>query len=85
MVDVLNLCTPALGQIQETPYFGTFVAPAPSSFSDPVYVLIPEIDPLQPWPAINTWPQSHGTTLPAVGGSCMLAFDNRRNLWLVAW
>src|SRR5581483_2055359 len=30
MVDVLNLCTPARGQIQETPYFGTFVAPAPS-------------------------------------------------------
>lgn len=84
MPNVLNLCLEATGQVQYMPFFGQVVAPAPASFASPLNVLLPDIDNTTPW-SLGRWPQSHGTTLPTVGTTCLVAFDNRRNPWVVAW
>jgi len=83
--NVLNLCSNALGQIQNTPYYATVVDPAPTDFTDPLVLLVPDIDPLQQFPPFTTWPQLHGSTLPVVGDSVTLLKDNRANWIVVAW
>jgi hypothetical protein len=58
--------------------------PAPTSFSQPLYVTRPAWNPDYNW-TITDWPACHGSTLPAQGAECMLIIDTANNLRCVWW
>lgn len=56
--------------------------PAPSSFTDPLFVVLPhDTDYAE---RIDDWPVIHGATLPALGADVLVAIDERNN-WRVVW
>lgn len=60
------------------------VQPAPTSFSDPLYVIVPEMSgdvPLGPC----EWMEGHGTALPARGAKVVVVFDEREVPVIVWW
>jgi hypothetical protein len=82
----LNLVPNAVGQSRPQLVSGQVsdAQPAPASFSDPLYVVIPQWRPDYYW-IVNDWPADHGATLPTGGEACLLAYDDQRVLWVVRW
>lgn len=60
------------------------IAVAPTDQNELVEVIIPEFDPHLKWGPCR-WQARSDTALPAVGDSCLVIFDNRREGWVVAW
>ena len=58
--------------------------PAPASFNDPVFVLVPAISMETPYGPLS-WPATHGRTLPGPGDSMVLALDERGVVHVIAW
>lgn len=73
---------PAPARAVVTGYIST-LQPAPTSFDDPVYVIIPERSIDSPYGPCR-WPAIHGSTLPAQGAEALLAFD-QAGLPIVVW
>ena len=64
-------------------WYGT-VAKTCTDITQAIPVIIPEFDPMLEWgPCL--WQSRDATSLPAKGDRCLVAFDNRRNPWVVAW
>jgi len=61
------------------------VARAPSSTTESLFVLTPGFSLAYPYeiPA-GQW-QARGTTLPALGAECAIAFDDKGDGWVVGW
>jgi hypothetical protein len=75
--------TPAPQRLVVDGYVST-VQPAPSSFSDSLYVIVPEMStevPLGPC----EWMEGHGTALPAQGAKVVVVFDEREVPVIVWW
>lgn len=66
-----------------TLWFATF-ATAVADLGDLAPVIIPEFDENLQWGPCR-WQSRDATSLPAKGDQCLVAFDNRRNPWVVAW
>lgn len=84
MTSALNLALPAVGRAGEKIILTTLstVQPAPSSFTDPLYV-VPPWSPNIFW-QIDDWAPIHGAALPQPGTACVLIEDdygNRRCVW----
>jgi hypothetical protein len=68
--------------IDRVPWYGRIVAPQPVSTTDPIYVVIPDLDP--------TWvigPAKWSSVLLAdavVGATCLIVFDNQHTPWVVS-
>jgi hypothetical protein len=86
MPNILALVPNAVGQPRATRIYGQVSThkPAPSNFSDPVYVVIPQWHDTYFY-QFNDWPADHGNTLPAQGADCLIEIDDQRNMWLVRW
>ena len=67
----------------QAPIWYGFVAENAVDHVTPVPVIIPEFDEHLQWGPCR-W-QARDGQLPSQGDACVLAFDNRRELWVVAW
>ena len=80
------LGTRPTGQVGQTLVSGVVSAnqPAPASFSDPLWVLVPSIDAAT---AISfaVWPRLHGTSLPQPGALVLVAIDEKGGKSVVRW
>jgi len=47
-------------------------------------VIIPDFDPNLQWGPAR-WQTRDDVTLPRKGDACLIAFDNHRNPWVIAW
>lgn len=56
----------------------------PSSFSDPLHVLVPNWS-VNEYFTITDWPACHGSTLPSGGAAVVLVRDDQNNLICVWW
>lgn len=61
------------------------VATTASGLSDTVEVVIPEFDVAQRWGPCKWQPRGDVTTFPARGDSCIIIFDNNRDIWIIGW
>lgn len=60
------------------------ISKAPTDFSDPVMVILPDWDEHLQWgPCL--WQSRDDVSLPAVGDVCLVVVNNRRMAWVVAW
>jgi hypothetical protein len=76
MVDVLagsSLGEPTPQSTVEVGYVSQS-RPAPTSFDDQVWVILPDHDPEVPYGPVS-WPAIHGQTMPGQGTKMWLAFD----------
>ena len=86
----LMLVLPAVSQaepntIQSKVCANTAATPAPSSFTDPLYVEVPH-RPTFHYPPFTDWPACHGSTLPDAGDVVLLEQDyNKRKWWVARW
>lgn len=55
-----------------------------TDLSDLVPVIIPEFDEQLEWGPCR-WQSRDDTSLPNQGDEALVAFDNRRNPWIVVW
>lgn len=55
-----------------------------ADLSDLVPVIIPEFDEQLQWGPCR-WQSRDDISLPAKGDEALVAFDNRRNPWIVTW
>lgn len=63
--------------------YGT-VAKAAADITDLVPVILPDYDEHLQWGPCR-WQSRDAVSLPAKGNACLVAFDNRREPWIVAW
>lgn len=87
-MDVTQLLSPAAsgGQRALTILSG-YVSrnrPAPASFSDPVWVIVPSHGSDAPYGPLE-WPASHGTTLPVAGTPMVLGIDDNGTPHVLWW
>lgn len=81
MTDLRDLVeAPSEGRIL---WYGKITADA-ADFTDLVPVVIPEFDAQLEWGPCR-WQSRDATSMPVAGNECLVAFDNRRNPWIVAW
>lgn len=60
----------------ESPFLtGVVATPAPASFSDDLWVLLPEFSTERPLGPCQ-WKSEHGATLPAVGAKVVVVLDD---------
>lgn len=64
-------------------WYGTFAADV-DDLTDLAPVIIPEFDPGLQWGPAR-WQARDSVSLPRKGDSCLVAFDNRREPWVIAW
>lgn len=85
--NVLQLLPNALSQPKTQILFARVSAnqPLPLAASDPLYVVIPDIDNDLYWKIHPGFWAPNGTALPAASAQCLLIYDNRQNLWCVQW
>jgi hypothetical protein len=57
--------------------------PAPASFDDPAWVIIPSHSAQVPVPL--SWPAIHGATMPAPGTPVTVAYDDQGTPQLISW
>lgn len=57
--------------------------PAPSDFTDPLFVTLP-FNPTHAYRVMN-WPVIHGATLPALGADVLVIFDDRKTVRVPWW
>jgi hypothetical protein len=55
-----------------------------ADFNQPVWVVIPDASPTHYWGPCG-WQSRDAQTLPQKDDLGIVVFDNRRNLWLIAW
>ena len=86
MPNPLALIQGALGQPSPTIIWGVVSSsqPAPTSFSQPLYVVRPAWNPDYNWTVVD-WPACHGNALPTQGAECLLLIDTANNLRCVWW
>lgn len=58
-------------------------ANAPSAAGKPLFVTIPSREGATR--TVEGWVAKADGALPLVGSECLLAFDENRNAWVVAW
>ncbi len=58
--------------------------PAPASFDDPVWVILPSHSNDRPYGPL-AWPTIHGATKPVAGTPVWVAFDENSTPVLVSW
>jgi hypothetical protein len=58
--------------------------PAPLSFNDPLYVVLPDYSVDHAF-KIDDWPAIHGATLPALGADVLVLIDDRNNKRVAWW
>lgn len=85
MTNVLNLMPNALSQNAEDIVYAqvSINQPVPTSYSDPLYVVIPDADANE-FLTITDWPKVEGSSFPTSGADCLLIADNRAN-WRCVW
>jgi hypothetical protein len=86
MVDVregLRTATP-VGQPPVASGYVSTLQPAPTSFDDPVYVIVPSHSTDRPYGPL-AWPAIHGATKPDQGTPCWVAFDDNDTPIIVSW
>lgn len=86
MGNVLNLLPNAVGQGQQSVVHAvvSLRKPQPASFSDPLYVIIPDWRPDYAIKLVD-WPAVHGATLPVPGDEAVLIRDDFNTFWCVWW
>jgi hypothetical protein len=73
-----------IGQPPITAGYISRLAPAPTTFDAPVYVVIPTHSPDHSYgPCV--WPVIHGGTKPAQGTPCIVAFDDTGVATVISW
>lgn len=73
------------GTTGESPLLaGTIATPAPESFTDELWVLLPEFSDERPFGPCQ-WGAIHGAGLPAAGAKCVLAFDDEETPVVIWW
>lgn len=60
------------------------IRPAPLSFSEPVWVIVPGYSTDRPLGPCE-WPAIHGSSLPLQGAECVVGFDDQHKPTLVWW
>ena len=55
-----------------------------NDLADEVTVTIPDFDPKLEWGPCK-WQARDADTLPQKNDKCLIAFDNRREPWVIAW
>lgn len=85
----MSFVTQALGHHGPAPgqrpiVYGQVTAPAPTSFNDPLYVVVPDWS-TDFYYTCTHFPAIHGLTLPAVGNDVEVSFDNRHNPRCTWW
>lgn len=81
--DLTRAGVPVRSQIQEATV--STRKPAPSSHTDPLYVVPAwRTDGSVLW-KIDRWPALHGATLPAQGAECWVIFSDARNMAVLWW
>lgn len=76
----------APGQPQIVAAKVSWLQPAPSSFTDPLFVTIDDLDPNTAYRIDSThWWGIHGATLPALGADVLLLIDDHGVKWIVGW
>lgn len=86
MPNILALAPSTVGQPRAGRIYGqvSTLRPAPASFTDTLYVVIPQWHDAYCFPIIH-WSACHGATLPAHGADCILVVDDQRNMRCVWW
>ncbi len=84
MPSLLNLIPNAVGQRGPQIIYAEVIAPAPPSFTSPLYVVMPDWSVDFPL-TITDWPAVHGSTLPIVGNAATLLIDSRGVYRCVWW
>lgn len=84
MPSLLNMLPNAVAQRAATAVYAEVVSPAPASFVDPLFVVMPDWSVDFPI-VITDWPAVHGTTLPLVDDAVLLVTDNRGISRCVWW
>lgn len=67
----------------EADFWHAIVATDAQEMNDRIYVTIPEFGNLRFGPA--RWQSRDATSLPSRGDVALVAFNNRRELWVIAW
>src|SRR6516164_1129459 len=84
MPNPLNLLSNAVSQRGPTQVYGEIVDPLPSTFDDPLFVVMPSWTTAHAF-ELDHWPKCHGTALPAAGAECLLHWDSENNLRCTWW
>jgi hypothetical protein len=73
-------------QTRELTARGRVAVPAPTSESDALMVVIPDLSETQGYivPAGN-WNARSGGALPTVGATCLMVFDHLGDVWVPVW
>ena len=58
-------------------------ANAPAAAGNPLFVTVPSREGQTR--SVEGWVGKSSGAMPAVGDECLLAFDENRNAWVVAW
>ncbi len=81
---VYSLIPGVLGRDQERILYAEVTTPAPTAFSDPLWIILP--DWATDWPIqILHWPACHGNALPLPGAAALLIDDSRGVRRCVWW
>ncbi len=84
MPSLLNFVPHAVGQPSAQIVYAEVTTPAPASFEDPLFVVMPDWSvefPIE----ITDWLAAHGNTLPLPGNAAVLVVDTRGNTRCVWW
>lgn len=81
---LLNLLPAAVGQSGPVIIHAEVGIPAPTAFTDPLYVILPDWSVDIPL-TITDWPAAHGDTLPLVGDTVDVLVNNRGEYRCVGW
>lgn len=65
------------------PSYGVIAMDA-TDVADLLPVILPDFDETITWGPCR-WQSRDATSLPAMGDSCLVVFDNQQNPWIVAW
>lgn len=84
MPEADHLLGPAPGQAQVVRAKVSLRQPAPSDFTDPLFVVLEARDPNEAIEIAN-WPKLHGATLPELGAAVLLIFDDEHEPWVANW
>lgn len=80
----LQVLSPLIDQRTVVDGFVSTTHPAPTSFADQLFVVVPEYSTTQAFGPCD-WGAIHGTTLPAQGAKVVIVFDEREVPVVVGW
>jgi hypothetical protein len=77
--EMLNSAPPA----KRNQWFGVFSENV-VAFTDLARVILPDYDTTLVWGGCR-WQSRDDTSLPQKGDECIVMFDNRNQIWVIAW